>query len=87
MATSSNRRQRAIQFTTPKVSDLVIVETVDSSKHVSSAAVADDTTYGTAHPDKNKFPDFKLALIRNADSDQGQFQFWYYVKDRENQDD
>lgn len=92
MATSSNRRQRAIQFTTPKVSDLVIIETVDSSKNVSSAAAADDVAdingdYGKAHPDKNKFPDFKLALIRNADNDQGQFQFWYYVKDRENQND
>lgn len=87
MATSPNRRQRIIQFTTPKVSDLVVVETVDSSKNVSSAASADDTAYGTAHPDSTKFPNFKLALIKNADSSQGQFQLWYYVKDRENQDD
>ena len=86
MATSPNRRQRIIQFTTPKVSDLVVVETVDSSKNVSSAASADDTAYGTAHPDSTKFPNFKLSLIKNADSSQGQFQLYYYIKDRAEQD-
>ena len=87
MPISSNRRQRVIEFATPKVADLVIVERVDASKNVSSAAVADDTAYGTAHPDTTKFPNFKLALIKNGDDDQGQFQDWYYVKDRANQDD
>ena len=87
MPISSNRRQRVIEFATPKVADLVVVERVDASKNVSSAGAADDTTYGTAHPNTTKFPDFKLALIKNGDDDQGQFQDWYYVKDRENQDD
>ena len=87
MPISSNRRQRVIEFATPKVADLVVVERVDASKNVSSPAAADDTTYGTAHPNATKFPGFNLALIKNGDDDQGQFQDWYYVKDRENQDD
>jgi len=71
MAVSSNRRQRVIQFATPKVADLVVVEVVDVSKGVSSADAADNTAYGTAHPDTSKFPNFKLALIKNADDKQG----------------
>ena len=87
MAVSSNRRQRVIDFTTPKVADLVVVEVNDASKNTKSADAADNTKYGTLHPDKNNFPNFRLALIKNADNNQGQFQFWYYVKDRDNQDD
>ena len=87
MPISSNRRQRVIEFATPKVADLVVVERVDASKNINAASTADDTAYGTAHPDTTKFPNFKLALIKNGDNDQGQFQDWYYVKDRENQDD
>ena len=87
MPTSSNRRQRIIEFLTPKVADLVVVEVVDSSKNVSSADAADNTAYGTAHPNTDKFPNFKLALIKNADDQQGQVQHWYYVKDRGSQDD
>ena len=74
MPTSSNRRQRVIEFSTPKVADLVVVEVVDASRNVGSADAADNTTYGTAHPTTDKFPDFKLALIKNADDQQGQFQ-------------
>ena len=85
MATSPNRRQRTIQFTTPKVADLVVVEVVDASKHVSSADSADNNEYGSPHPDTSRFPDFKLALIKAAD-EQGQFQNWYYIKDRAEQD-
>ena len=89
---SSTRRQRIIQFATPKVADLVVVEVVDSSKNVSSADAADhvadtDGNFGQAHPDTHKFENFKLALIKNADDKQGQFQYWYYVKDRADQDD
>jgi len=87
MPISSNRRQRVIEFATPKVADLVIVERVDCSKNVNAAATAYDSTYGTAHPDDTRFPNFKLALIKNSDDDQGQFQDWYYVKDRDSQDD
>ena len=87
MPTSSNRRQRVINFATPKVADLVIIEVVDSSKNINSADAADNTAYGTAHPNAAKFPDFKLAHIKNADDDQGQFQYWYYVKDRDKQDE
>ena len=87
MPISSNRRQRVIEFATPKVADLVVVERVDSSKNVNSAATADDTAYGTAHPDTTRFPNFNLALIKNGDDEQGQFQDWYYVKDRADQDD
>ena len=86
MPISSSRRQRVIEFTTPKISDLVVVERVDCSRNVSSADVADNTDYGTAHPDTDKFAGFKLALIKNSDNDQGQFQDWYYVKDRSDQD-
>ena len=86
MPTSSNRRQRVIEFSTPKVADLVVVEVVDASRNVGSAGAADDTAYGTAHPNTDKFPNFKLALIKNADDQQGQFQYWYYVKDRAEQD-
>ena len=87
MPVSSNRRQRVIEFSTPKVADLVIIEVVDASRNVGSAGAADDTAYGTAHPNTDKFPNFKLALIKNADDQQGQLQYWYYVKDRDNQDD
>ena len=87
MPISSNRRQRVIEFATPKVADLVIVERVDCSKNVNAAATAYDSTYGTSHPDDNRFPNFRLALIKNSDDDQGQYQDWYYVKDRANQDD
>ena len=86
MATSPNRRQRIIQFTTPKVSDLVVVEVVDASKNVNSADSADDNAYGSAHPDSTRFPNFKLAFIKSADDRQGQFQYWYYIKDRDEQD-
>jgi len=87
MAISSTRRQRIIEFSTPKVADLVVVERKDASKNLRSAASADDTAYGTAHPDTTNFPNFKLGLIKNEDTDQGQFQLYYYIKDRENQDD
>ena len=82
MAISSTRRQRIIEFSTPKVADLVVVEIKDASKNLKSASSADDTAYGTPHPDTNNFPNFKLGLIKNADDEQGQFQLWYYVKDR-----
>ena len=85
MATSPNRRQRTIQFTTPKVADLVVVEVVDASKNVSSAENADNNEYGSAHPDTSRFPNFRLSLIKPA-GDQGQFQNWYYIKDRTEQD-
>ena len=92
MPISSNRRQRVIEFATPKVADLVVVERVDASKNVNSAATADDAAdvygnFGAAHPDTTRFPNFKLALIKNGDNDQGQYQDWYYVKDRADQDD
>ena len=87
MAISSTRRQRIIDFSTPKVADLVVVERKDASKNLRSAASADDTAYGTAHPDTANFPNFKLGLIKNEDTDQGQFQLWYYVKDRVDQDE
>ena len=87
MAISSTRRQRIIEFSTPKVADLVVVERKDASKNLRSAASADDTAYGTAHPDTANFPNFKLGLIKNEDTDQGQFQLWYYVKDRVDQDE
>ena len=91
MAISPTRRQRIIEFSTPKVADLVVVEIKDASKNLKSADSADhvadnDGNFGAAHPDTNNFPDFKLALIKNADDDQGQFQLWYYVKDRADQD-
>ena len=86
MAISSTRRQRIIEFATPKVADLVVVEIVDASKRLGSAASADDIVYGSPHPNATKFPNHKLALIKNADRDQGQFQLWYYVVDRVNQD-
>ena len=86
MPVSSNRRQRVIEFATPKVADLVVVEVVDASKNVGSAGAADNTAYGTAHPNTDKFPNFKLAHIKNADDQQGQFQYWYYVTDRAEQD-
>lgn len=92
MPTTPTRRQRVIEFATPKVADLVVVEVVDASRNVSSADSADDVAdingnYGAAHPDTLRFKDFKLSLIKNADSEQGQFQLWYYVKDRESQDE
>ena len=86
MPISSNRRQRVIEFATPKVADLVIVERVDSSKNVNAAATAYDSDYGTPHPDATRFPNFKLALIKNSDDDHGQYQDWYYVADRTEQD-
>lgn len=87
MAVSSNRRQRILEYATPKVADLVVIELVDASKNIGSADAADNTAYGTAHPDSVNFPNHKLSLIKNADREQGQFQFWYYVVDRDSQDD
>lgn len=87
MATSPNRRQRVFEFATPKVADLVVVEVVDVSRKAGSAETISDSAYGSNHPNTDKFPDFKLVLIKNADEDQGQFQYWYYVKDRASQDD
>jgi|8_EtaG_2_1085327.scaffolds.fasta_scaffold18319_2 hypothetical protein len=87
MPVSSNRRQRIIEYATPKVADLVVVEVVDASKNVKSAGSADNTAYGTAHPDSTNFPSHKLAKIKNADTEQGQRQYWYYVVDRSDQDD
>ena len=84
---SSTRRQRIIEFATPKVADLVVVEVVDASKNINAASTADDTAYGTVHPDTTKFPDHKLALIKSAGDENGQAQNWYYVVDRANQDD
>ena len=60
---------------------------VDVSKKAGSADTISDSAYGSAHRNSDKFPNFKLALIKNADGDQGQFQFWYYVVDRDSQDD
>ena len=73
---SSARRQRIIEFTTPKVADLVVVEVVDASRNMKSADSADNTAYGTAHPDSNNFPNHKLAFIKSAEDENGQFQFW-----------
>lgn len=92
MPVSPNRRQRIIEFATPKVADLVVVESVDASKNLKSAESADhaadaEGNYGQAHPDTHNFPNHKLAKIKNADGDQGQFQLWYYVVDRSDQDD
>tara|TARA_R110002020_G_scaffold404847_1_gene614883 strand:+ start:12 stop:1412 length:1401 start_codon:yes stop_codon:yes gene_type:complete len=93
MPTSSNRRQRVIEFSTPKVADLVVIEVVDASRNIGSADTVTgvdsegvSNNYGDPHPNTDKFPKFKLALIKNADDDQGQFQYWYYVKDRDDQD-
>ena len=91
MAISPTRRQRIIEFSTPKVADLVVVEIKDASKNLRSADSADHVAtdkgnFGAPHPDTNNFPNFKLSLIKNADDDQGQFQLWYYVKDRADQD-
>ena len=86
MPISSNRRQRVIEFATPKVADLVIVERVDASKNVNAATTAYESDYGTPHPDTSRFSGFKLALVKNSDDDQGQYQDWYYVADRTEQD-
>ena len=67
MAISSTRRQRVIEFSTPKVADLVVVEVKDASKNLKAASSADDNAYGSAHPDANNFPNVKLALIKNED--------------------
>jgi len=88
MAISSTRRQRIIEFSTPKVADLVVVEIKDASRNLSSSTKDGEGNpkigqeYGTPHPDSVNFPNFKLGLIKNIDDDQGQFQYWYYVKDR-----
>ena len=58
MPISSTRRQRIIEFTTPKVADLVVVEIKDASKNLRSASSADDNAYGSAHPDKDNSPIF-----------------------------
>ena len=65
MAVSSNRRQRILEYATPKVADLVVIELVDASKNLGSADAADNTAYGTAHPDSVNFPNHKLSLIKN----------------------
>ena len=85
-ATSPTRRQRIIEFTTPKVADLVVIETKDAIKSIKSAATADDTPYGTPHPDTTNFPSHKLALIKSANDENGHYQLWYYVVNRDNQD-
>ena len=85
MAVSSNRRQRILEYATPKVADLVVIELVDASKNLGLLTLT--TLLMGPHPDSVNFPNHKLSLIKNADREQGQFQFWYYVVDRDNQDD
>ena len=59
MAISSTRRQRIVQFSTPKVADLVVVETKDASRHLKSADSADhadDDINETALLSRDKLP-------------------------------
>ena len=69
----------AAQFPTPLIQDLVIVV----AKEVNTPAYEVET-YGAPHPDSEKFPDHKLALIQL--SEDGLKAKWFYVADRDDQD-
>jgi hypothetical protein len=84
MIKPSPQRQDNRNYVTPLVADILFFEIVDITRICPPGE--DPPAYGTAHPDTEKYPNFKLSYIQNAD-DQGLKQKWYYCKDRANQED
>jgi hypothetical protein len=73
-------RSRTINPVTPLIADVLFTELVDCNRRELPA-------YGTAHPDTNKWPNHKLALIKPfQDGKREEIYTFYYVADRESQD-
>lgn len=77
----SPQRQTVLTFVSPNVQDLLFFETVDAQR-----VGRTPPTYGTAHPDSDKFPDHKLVYVKQADPN-GQLYHYYYAASRESQDE
>lgn len=73
-------------FATPAVDDLIFYELKDSTRPEFSTA----PDYGTAHPDRERYPDHVLVFIApsaespNGDEEPG-WQRWYYAAERADQ--
>lgn len=75
------KRQRVLSFVSPNVADILFYETVDTQR-IGTEVPA----YGTAHPDKLKWPDHELVFVQQ-DSQEGQLYRFYYAAKRTLQDD
>lgn len=75
-------RQTILEYVGPSVADIIFFERKDSRL----PGYAAPPKYGTAHPDTSKWPGHKLALVRPDRNEPG-YVLWYYVADREGQDD
>ena len=65
----SPQRQTVLTFVSPNVQDLLFYETVDAQRVGTTPP-----TYGTAHPNTDKFPDHKLVYVRQSDPTGQQYQ-------------
>ena len=76
----SPQRQTALTFVSPNVQDLLFYETVDAQR-----VGRTPPTYGTAHPNTDKFPDHKLVYVKQSDPT-GQLYQYFYAASRSSQD-
>lgn len=77
-------RQRILTSVTPKIADIIFYERHDS-RLAKNKRDSRQRNYGTPHPLKSEFPNHKLAYIE-PDDNKG-WEKWYYVADRDSQDD
>lgn len=77
-------RQRVLTSPTPAIADIVFYERHDS-RLATNASGASRREYGSPHPAKSQFPNHKLAFIEP--DDQKGWEKWWYVADRDSQDD
>jgi hypothetical protein len=77
------RKQRVLNFVSPKVADIIFYELRDGRLPQYKTTPA----YGTAHPDKRKYPNHKLVFVTPATASEDGWQKWYYAASRESQDD
>tara|TARA_R100000655_G_scaffold18693_1_gene39271 strand:+ start:169 stop:1461 length:1293 start_codon:yes stop_codon:yes gene_type:complete len=76
----SPQRQTVLTFVSPNVQDLLFYETVDAQR-----VGRTPPTYGTAHPNTDKFPDHKLVYVKQSDPT-GQLYQYFYAASRSSQD-
>jgi hypothetical protein len=82
MPNPTPKRQRVLDFVSPKVADILFFETVDTSL-LNFSGFPD---YQTPHPDTVKYPNHFLCFIAKGD-EEGILQRYYYAAERANQDD
>src|SRR6187549_1711238 len=79
----SPERENNRDFVTPLVEDVLFFELKEISRVCPPGVTP--PSYGTLHPNQTVFTDFKLSYIKNITPD-GDWQQWYYCKDRETQE-